>query len=280
MLLALASLPLALPLVSASAAYLNARHGFANDWPLVSSLVASNVSVAIKERRDRLNMFYDIEENALSTATADRPFLIYGGRRYTYKESYSIILRYARFLREEFGVQKGDVVAMDFMNSDVFVWLWFALWSLGAKPAFINYNLTGQPLIHSLKTSQARLVLVDPEVQKEFSEIVLNEISRDNFRDAGGKVEVFVVDSAAEAKIASLAELRDPDEVRGGQTGTDMAILIYTSGTTGLPKPAIVSWTKTNTAGRFIKGYMPFKKDDILYTVSLSVLSPGRPTVC
>ena len=72
-------------------------------------------------------------------------------------------------------MEKDEIVAMDFVNSEVFVWVWFGLWSIGAKPAFLNYNLTGKPLVHTVKTSTARLVLVDEEGRDKFSEDELKE---------------------------------------------------------------------------------------------------------
>lgn len=64
---------------------------------------------------------------------------------------------------------------MDFVNSETFVWLWFGLWSIGAKPAFVNTNLTGKPLAHTVKTSTARLVVVDEEARDKFNEASLRE---------------------------------------------------------------------------------------------------------
>jgi acyl-coenzyme A synthetase/AMP-(fatty) acid ligase len=178
------------------------------------------------------------------------------------------VLQYARWLKEDLGVTKGEVVAIDFLNGHHFVWLWFALWSLGARPAFINYNLTGQPLLHSIKTSSARLVLADVDVRKEFSDVVMAELAKDDFRNDGGSVKTIFLDKSIEDRIAGLEEWREPDESRAGLVATDMALLIYTSGTTGLPKPAVVSWTKLHIGGRFTTGYLPMKRDDILYTVS------------
>lgn len=274
----LARLPVALPLATASIAYLNARHGFTNDWPLISSLISSHASLALKEWRDRLNFFYDFEDRARSTADGARTFLIFNGKRWTYREAYRQVLLYARWLKEDMGVVKGEIVAMDFMNGDIFVWLMFSLWSLGAVPAFINYNLTGQPLLHSIKTSSARLALVDVDVHKEFSETVMTELSKENFRQDGGKVEVVVIDKGIEGRIAGLEEWREPDEGRAGQAASDMAALIYTSGTTGLPKPAIISWAKAHMGGKFTSGYLPLTRDDVLYTVSSHKRKSTRPT--
>lgn len=96
------------------------------------------------------------------------------GRRYTYGQAYELVLKYGTWLKSK-GIRKDEIVAMDFANSEVFVWVWFGLWSIGAKPAFINYNLTGQPLLHSIRTSSARIILVDEDGRDKFSEDVMTE---------------------------------------------------------------------------------------------------------
>jgi acyl-CoA synthetase (AMP-forming)/AMP-acid ligase II len=182
------------------------------------------------------------------------------------------VLKYGAWLKRENGVQKNEVVAMDFVNSEVFIWIWFGLWSIGAKPAFINYNLTGKPLVHSIRTSMARLVLVDAEVKSNFTDEVLIVPEIRNAREANRVVEVVHFTPELEALIERGEAIREPDETREGQELPDLAMLIYTSGTTGLPKPAIVSWSKARMGGRFIAGWLPLRKDDVVYTVSVIYL--------
>lgn len=45
--------------------------------------------------------------------------------------------------------------------------MWLALASLGAIPAYINYNLSGEHLIHCVKTSLSKLLIVDEEVSNK-----------------------------------------------------------------------------------------------------------------
>lgn len=172
-----AALPLALPAAAAAAglAYLNARYAVSYDYELLSSLVSAHIRGRLDERNDRISLFYALEAQATS-ANRHRPWIIsaHSGEQWTYAEAYEIVLQYAAWLKTK-GVRKEDVVAIDFMNSDVFIWLWFALWSIGAKPAFINYNLTGAPLFHTVRTSTARLVLVDKHGRDKFEESTMAE---------------------------------------------------------------------------------------------------------
>ncbi|KAK5065931.1 long-chain fatty acid transporter fat1 [Cryomyces antarcticus] len=130
---------------------------------------------------------------------------------------------------------------MDFTNSELFIWMWWALWALGAKPAFVNYNLRGDPLLHCIRTSTARLLFVDEEVKAGFSGDVLQELSSGGFRDGKDAVETVFFSKELELEILATDGVREPDEARGGVRLQDMAILIYTSGT--------VDWF-TETGGR------------------------------
>lgn len=113
------------------------------------------------------------------------------------------------------------------------MFLWFALWSIGAKVAMINYNLTGAPLLHSVKVSTARLLLVDDAVKSALNDEVMEQLSSSNFREEGGSVQIEFFSDSLEQQLAGLDPVREPDEVRGGQNMSSMAMLIYTSGTTG-----------------------------------------------
>ena len=220
------------------------------------------------QRRDRLNYFYFLEDHAKAKNTANHTFLVYEGLEWTYKETYDTVLKYAGWLKTKYQVAPGEVVALDFMNSPKFVFIWFALWSLGAFPAFINYNLTSKPLLHCIKTSGARITLVDDEIKHQFSEEVLEALQSTKFRDGKGSVEVVYVDSQVERGIEmSMDGLREPDTSRSGAALTTLAILIYTSGTTGNPKPAIVSWDKILATSCVMQNWMGWKQKDRFYSV-------------
>ncbi|KAJ6780243.1 hypothetical protein PWT90_10642 [Aphanocladium album] len=206
---------------------------------------------------DRLNLFYSLEGRAASASHADKPVLLFDGATYTYRALYDRVLRYGHYMRSELGIQPGDVVAMDVQNSDTFVFLWWGLWSIGAKPAFINYNLTSKPLAHCVRAATAKVCLVDADVAKNFDD----ELVR---RELAG-VQIVVFDEARRAAADSAEAVRQPDSERSDQTSSSMGILIFTSGTTGLPKPAIVSWAKLHVSSMFSVNLLG-RGDDIMYT--------------
>lgn len=260
-------LTIAAPAAAAGLAYLNAKTSLSDDLSLLGALTKGTIKCRIKERKDRVNLFYTLEDHAHARSTANHPFIVYEGREWTYKEVYDVVLKYGTWLKTTYNVAPKEIVAMDFMNSPRFCFIWLALWSIGAHPAFINYNLTDKPLLHCVRTSTARLLLVDNEVRPSFGKEVLDELASTSFRDGKGPVEVVFFTPETESQILRLEGVREPDLSRSGAMGYMMANLIYTSGTTGLPKPAIVSWNKGLLGGSFVSGWMGFKRKDRFYTV-------------
>lgn len=248
---------MSLPAAAAGLAYLNARSSFWYDYLMISSVIPAVVTMAWRRRKGTMSIFYKLEENALSSSTANHPFLLFDDKSYTYAEVYDKALRYGHWWKETMGVEKDDVVALDFMNSDTFIFLWMGLWAIGAKPAFINYNLRDQALIHCINTAKAKLMLVDPDVVD-----VLTPKLREELPNA--RIEVF--SALLKAQADATEPKRYPDEQRYDDKKESTAILIFTSGTTGLPKAAVVSWAKMIATGNFAFRWMGIKKDDIYYT--------------
>lgn len=255
----MAALPLqvALPAAAAGLAYLNARSSLWYDLLMLRSVIPAVINMNMSQFRDRINVFYRLEENAQAAATKNRPFILYDDFTYTYAQAYDRVLRYGVWLKEKMGVKKGDVVAMDFMNSDTFVFIWMGLWSIGAKPAFINYNLREQPLVHCIETVATQLLLVDSAVADAITPEVKAALS-------GTRIEIF--SDAYKAEVFATHPVRYPDELRHEDRLEDKAILIFTSGTTGLPKAAVISWSKLIVSANFTRRWMSATKDEVYYT--------------
>jgi acyl-CoA synthetase (AMP-forming)/AMP-acid ligase II len=260
-------LKFAVPAITAFLAYLNARWSFFYDWKLLTTLASFTVKMRMAERRDRLSLFYILENHALSPKSANRPFILYNGRTWTYHEAYQTVLRYGQYFKSTYGVQAKELVAMDFMNSANFIFIWMGLLSIGATPAFINYNLGGKALTHCVKVSTARLLIVDEEVHDRFTDEHMAAFASPDFRDGKGPVQVVFFTPEVEVEIHQQPAIREDDSVRSSPEPRNPAMLIYTSGTTGLPKPAIISWLKCWSGGRFMVGWLGISTDDRVYTV-------------
>lgn len=269
LLAALQGIPLSIaaPAAATSLAYLNAKWSFTYDMRLLVALIRTVIRRVMRTKADRLNLFYFLEEHAQNSKTANKPFIVYQGKTWTFHETYQTTLRYGAWFKRRYGIKPREVVAMDFMNSAAFIFVWMGLLSIGAVPAFINYNLTKAPLTHCVKVSTARLLIVDAELRPAFPQEQLDIFAAEDFREEGGSVEVVFYDSELEAEVLQTPPIREPDSVRGNQEGPDMGMLIYTSGTTGMPKPAIVSWNKCIMGGSFVSLWMGLKLTDRVYTV-------------
>ena len=254
-----------MPAALGAAAYLNARSSFWYDALMLGGILKGVAGIVYGGWADRLNLFYALEAHATSASHADKPLLLFDGERYTYRELYDGVLRHGAYLRDRLGIRPGDVVALDFQNSDTFLLLWWGLWSIGAKPAFINFNLTSMPLAHCVKSSTAKVCLVDPAVASHFED----ELVR---RETAG-IDIVVFDEDRQGAARTSEAVRQPDSDRADQTTGSMGILIFTSGTTGLPKAAIVSWAKLIVSSKFSVNFLG-RGDDVMYTVRLPSLRP------
>ena len=56
----------------------------------------------------------------------------------------------------DLGIQRHEMVAFSGPNSAEYLLLWFAIDAIGGCQSFINHNLTGNALSHSIKVSSAR----------------------------------------------------------------------------------------------------------------------------
>lgn len=108
-------------------------------------------------------------------------------------------------------------------NSAEFVMAWLALWAIGAAPAMINYNLAGKALIHCLRVSGAKLVLVD-----EDTELVARvEDVRSGIEGQLG-MRIMFLDQDAKRDVRAMKAERPADTFREGVKGDWPMTIFYT----------------------------------------------------
>lgn len=268
-------MPATLPTVAAavaSAAYFNAKLRLPNDYHYLKAYFQSTRELANREKDKKLNLFYKLEEHARDPKIANKTFLIYEDKHWTFKQTYDLVLRYAGWLHHTHNVVAGEIIALDFMNSPEFLFLILAIWSLNAAYAAVNYNLTGQPFIHSVRASTSRLLIIESKVASS----ALNDEARaafdaPNFRNNTFPLEYVAFDHGLSTSMNYFPPYRAPNNVLESTKGSDVAALMYTSGTTGYPKAAIIPWSRMFAAG---DGYrrllflepVTSKKPDVFYT--------------
>jgi acyl-CoA synthetase (AMP-forming)/AMP-acid ligase II len=100
-----------------------------------------------------------------------------------------MVVRYANWFLE-LGVERDECVAFYLQNSAEFMFAWMGLLAINAHPAMVNYNLEGGGLVHCVRISKARIILIDDELRNRVLEnedlksmglnmIVLNDQLRD-----------------------------------------------------------------------------------------------------
>ncbi|KAF9585838.1 hypothetical protein BGW38_000515 [Lunasporangiospora selenospora] len=156
------------------------------------------------------------------------------------------------------GVRRLDRVAMLMHNSPLFIITWLALLKIAATPAFINNQINGSVLIHSLKVADAKILVFDYELAGALKDS-LDEIRGLGYQlytptpkeQAMGQHYNQLDEETRQAVEASSSffEFMDwqhlstegfPVEMRRQVEMRDPVALIYTSGTTGFPKAAIM----------------------------------------
>jgi len=140
---------------------------------------------------------------------------------WTFGEMHDQAVRYAQWLLDQ-GVKPGELVAMYMKNSPEFVIVWFAMLCVGAAPAFINWNLESNALLHCLDVAETRLIIVDDE--PAFLQRV--NASKEGIETKGTKI--VVLDESLKREVTARKAVVPGDEFRSGVTGAFPFCLIYT----------------------------------------------------
>lgn len=164
---------------------------------------------------------------------------VHSGRNWTYGQMEQRCARLASLFRHDYGVRKGDRIAVIAYNSTDIFEVQFACRKLGAVFVPLNWRLSKSELRAILENAEPALIVFGPEFQD-----VANYL-----RDAGVASKFIDARDGApstyEAGIANAVPLAQTERV----THDDIFAIMYTSGTTGLPKGAIVTHRMTIFSG-------------------------------
>jgi fatty-acyl-CoA synthase len=185
---------------------------------------------------------------ARARLTPDREALLEAatGRRFTYGELNARANRAANFLRERFGVQKGDRVSLYANNSVIYLDLFYGLAKLGAIFAPLNWRLTARELAYIISDCEPKIVLCSPEFAP-----TLNEMRPELKAPFYVGVEGAKIDGAPSYED-ELVRAPGTEPERPPLNEEDPYCILYTSGTTGRPKGAMlphrqILWNCINT---------------------------------
>ncbi len=98
---------------------------------------------------------------AQGAAHGDKEFMVYEGERISYAETLKRAASLATVLREEYGIEPGDRVALLAANCPSFVIAFFAITSMGAIASAFNGWWVADEILYGLEDSEPRLLIGD-----------------------------------------------------------------------------------------------------------------------
>jgi len=166
----------------------------------------------------------------------EETFLVYEDERVSFTDHWNAAARLARTMVEEWGIARGDRVAIAMRNLPEWSVSFWAATTVGAVAVPLNAWWKGEELAYGVSDSGAEFLFCDAErayrLAPHFADLGLRKIvvARDQAPPVAGQLRYEEV-LAASPPAAELPELALAPE--------DEATIFYTSGTTGRPKGAL-----------------------------------------
>ncbi|MDP9867284.1 MULTISPECIES: class I adenylate-forming enzyme family protein [Streptosporangium] len=161
----------------------------------------------------------------------DKVFLAYEDEHITYEEHFRRAATLARRLVEEYGVVKGDRVAIAMRNYPEWVIAFSAALAAGAVAVPLNAWWTAQELEYGLSDSGAKVLIADGERAAKLAGLAQSLIVARGEVPEGARAFEDVLGPVEAGVTLPPVELSPEDP----------ATIFYTSGTTGRPKGALGS---------------------------------------
>ncbi|MFV0306967.1 MAG: class I adenylate-forming enzyme family protein [Desertimonas sp.] len=171
----------------------------------------------------------------------DRDYIVFEDERLTYAEAHAQVRAFAHVLATEYGVGRGDRVAVSMRNYPEWVIAYWASISLGAALVGMNAWWTTPEMDYGVRDSQPKVLIVDPERLERLTPLL------DDLRSAMPLAVIATrVEGDLPAGVARWSEVvaaaDTPDALPPVEIDPDDdATIFYTSGTTGFPKGAQIT---------------------------------------
>ena len=227
------------------------------------------------QEADLLVLFGKMAENALNPSTytsigmrieywaektPNKTALFFKDKSWTWKSVNEETNKFTNYFLK-LGLKSDETMAVMMENSPEFLFVTGGISKIKGISSLINVNLRKQPLIHVLKISKPKYIVVDeeclPAIQGVFGDLALK------------KNEIFVLSETKHEKH-DFIDLKDElNAISNTNPKTnvdfefdDVCSNIFTSGTTGFPKAVMI---KHREIGVFYAYGLHLKENDIVY---------------
>ncbi len=166
----------------------------------------------------------------------DFEFIIYQDERYTFGQSYRLAARLAWRMMKDYGLGKGDRVAIAMRNYPEFCLVFMACTAVGIVAVPLNAWWEGPELDFALRHSEPKLIFADPvradrlEPYRRALDLPLVLVRPEGAPPPGGVVFKELAGSGTEEEFPPVEVQIDED-----------AYIMYTSGSTGRPKGVVAT---------------------------------------
>jgi fatty-acyl-CoA synthase len=208
---------------------------------------------------------------ARAAETPDRVFLLYGDRRFTYRQIDARATALAAALHE-LGVEKGDRIALALPNWPEFVISMFAAARLGAVIVPLNPRYTVPELQYMLRHSEATVV-ISAEEFNGIDYLQLFEGFLATLPDLQYVVTVGEEDLWYDDRIYQFEDLVSSGEGRqmplpALDAAEEIFAILYTSGTMGKPKGVALTHQNLVAASAETVRALRLVEDDVVFGVT------------
>lgn len=197
-----------------------------------------------------------------AAANGDKPFLVFEGRSFSYRDIHEITDRLAAGFHRA-GIRFGQHVAILLNNGPEILWTYMALAKIGAVSVPVNTAAKGDLLAYYLNQSQSVAVVVEDGLVERLAAVLP--------QCAGVRCAIVTGDSAAGDGLAidrhAFAALERDAGPRPAVTVryNDVFCLFYTSGTTGPSKGNVMLHSTAVTGAMGHVEYFGYRPDDVMY---------------